>query len=212
MKLSQKTFLRGSREFEIDGDLLTVRTRRLFREARQTVDLSTLDPEPVAIGSELAFFSLQPRRSRVTLQADKPDTATFQAFVERLAQHIRDAADASPELAGNAPDSARPPAPGWNVYEEPPEFAEPEALQEIIIPVPVNADRLVADIGMLKTYLDQDDLGPLLDTLETLAAAPADEAAFRNVVETFNALDIRQGAVLTYAPYLKVLLSKSLRP
>ena len=42
---------------------------------------------------------------------------------------------------------------------------------------PVNAERLDDDIAMLKTYLDEDDIKLLLDSLETLKAEPEDEAA-----------------------------------
>ena len=63
---------------------------------------------------------------------------------------------------------------------------------------------------MLKTYLDENDIKPLLDSLETLKAEPQNEAAFRETVDAFNDLGINQGAVLTYAPYLSVLLSQSI--
>jgi hypothetical protein len=63
---------------------------------------------------------------------------------------------------------------------------------------------------MLKTYLDEDDIKLLLDSLETLKAEPEDEAAYQKMLDAFNDLGIQQGAVLTYAPYLKVLLSKSM--
>jgi hypothetical protein len=64
---------------------------------------------------------------------------------------------------------------------------------------------------MLKTYLDEDDIRLLLDSLETLKAEPEDEAAYRKMLDAFNALGIEQGAVLTYAPYINALLSKSMR-
>ena len=74
---------------------------------------------------------------------------------------------------------------------------------------PVNTERLDNDINMLKTYIDENDIKPLLDSLETLKAEPANEVVFQNMMGAFNDLGIKQGAVLTYAPYLKVLLSQS---
>jgi hypothetical protein len=74
---------------------------------------------------------------------------------------------------------------------------------------PVNVERLDNDINMLKTYIDENGIKPLLDSLETLKAEPGNEAAFQNMMGAFNDLGIQQGAVLTYAPYLKVLLSQS---
>ncbi|MEA1890977.1 MAG: hypothetical protein U9N50_14520 [Pseudomonadota bacterium] len=37
---------------------------------------------------------------------------------------------------------------------------------------------------------------------------PEDEAAYQKMLDAFNDLGIKTGAVLTYAPYLKALLSK----
>lgn len=62
---------------------------------------------------------------------------------------------------------------------------------------------------MLKTYLDEGDIKPLLDSLERPNSEPQNEAAFQNMVEAYNDLGVRQGAVLTYAPYIKALLSGS---
>ena len=60
------------------------------------------------------------------------------------------------------------------------------------------------------SYLDENDIKPLLDVLETLKAEPENEAAYQEMLDVFNGLGIMQGAVLTYAPYLKILLAKSM--
>ena len=73
----------------------------------------------------------------------------------------------------------------------------------------MNAERVQEDITMLKTYLDDDAIKPLINALETLKEEPQNEAAFEAVVAVFNNLGINQGAVLNYAPYLKVLISKA---
>ena len=108
-------------------------------------------------------------------------------------------------------ESLRAEALARNVYEEPPEFAESDQASESIDFQPVNPARLADDITMLKTYLDEGDIKPLLDALETLKAEPDNEAAYQKMLDAFNALGITQGAVLTYATYLKVLLSQSLK-
>ena len=58
MKLIQKRFLKGTREFEIlDEDAVYVRIKGLLKEEKLTVSLSMLNPEPVVNGSELEFYS-----------------------------------------------------------------------------------------------------------------------------------------------------------
>ena len=72
----------------------------------------------------------------------------------------------------------------------------------------VNVERLDVDITMLKTWLDEEDIKPLLSALEGLKEKPESEAALQKVVNAFNELGIMQGAVLNYATYLKTQLPK----
>ena len=69
----------------------------------------------------------------------------------------------------------------------------------------------VADIDialrMLKTYLDTQDINPLLSALETLKTDTQNEAYQAQVINAFNNLGSLQGAVLTYAPYLNIFVS-----
>ena len=69
----------------------------------------------------------------------------------------------------------------------------------------------VADIDialhMLKTYLDPQDINPLLSALETLKTEPQNEAYQAQVITAFDDLGSMQGAVLTYAPYLNIFVS-----
>jgi len=69
----------------------------------------------------------------------------------------------------------------------------------------------VADIDiaiqMLKTYLDIEDINLFLSALETLKTEPQNEAYQTQVVNAFNDLGVMTGAVLTYAPFLNVLIS-----
>ena len=130
----------------------------------------------------------------------------FNRFVLVLKQKISGNEDA---LAGIEAGTARPDALGWNVYDEPPEFDEPGGSREKNSFEPLNPERVAEDITMLKTYLDEDDIQPLLGILEILKAEPANEAAFQKMMDVYNAMGVKQGAVLTYAPYLKVILSRS---
>jgi hypothetical protein len=69
----------------------------------------------------------------------------------------------------------------------------------------------VADIDlalrMLKTFMDTQEIHPLLSALETLKTDTQNEAYQAQVINAFNDLGILQGAVLTYAPYLNVFIS-----
>jgi len=69
----------------------------------------------------------------------------------------------------------------------------------------------VADIDialrMLETYMDTQDINPLLSALETLKTDTQNEAYQAQVIDAFNDLGNLQGAVLTYAPYLHIFVS-----
>jgi hypothetical protein len=62
-------------------------------------------------------------------------------------------------------------------------------------------------IEMLRTYVNPDDIGDLLDALTALEASPDDAACLVKVADAFNALGFVQGQVITYAPYINFLLS-----
>ena len=211
MKLLQKRFPKGSREFEIIDDVVYVRTKGLLKEEKMAVGLSTLNPDPVVNGSELEFHSRAGHGLTLSLFLNKPNADEFNAFVDELKQRIvtEDNSYASAEAVSH--ETSRPEAPGWNVYEEPPAFEEADEVLDRTVFPSVNAERVDGDITMLKTYLDDDAIKPLIDSLETLRAEPDNEAAFQKMVDIYQDLGIYQGGVLTYAPYLKALLSLTIR-
>ena len=212
MKLVQKRFLKDTREFEIiDDEAVYVRIRRFLKEEKLTVSLSMLNPEPVVNGSELEFYSDYKGRPVLSLLLNKPNAVEFNAFIDTLKKKIIGEDDTFASVDDDSPDTKRSEALARNVYEEPPVFKGSADTREKISVLPVNTERLGEDITMLKTYLDEDDIRLLLDSLETLKAEPEDEAAYRKMLDAFNALGIEQGAVLTYAPYINALLSKSMR-
>ena len=71
----------------------------------------------------------------------------------------------------------------------------------------VDPERLETSIRMLREHLDQAAVGPLIVALEALAESPRDPALIHRLGEAFEELNIPQGAVLTYAPYIRLLLS-----
>ena len=198
MKLIQKQLFKGKREFEIIEDSVHIGIKSGFSKEKLTIMLAKINPEPVLKGSELVFYDNFNSAPLFSLVADIPSAEEFGLFVAALRQGIR-------EQSGS--QETRTDAPGWNVYAEPPNFDDSSQPEKPGFK-PVNAERVNEDITMLKTYLDERDIEPLLNKLEALKAAPHDEAVFQQVVEAYNALGFNQGAVLTYAPYLKVLLSR----
>ena len=212
MKLIQKRFLKGTREFEItDDDAVYVRIKSLFKEEKLTVSLSMLNTDPVVNGSELEFYSDYKGRPVISLLLNKPNAVEFNAFIDTLKKKIIGEDDTFTSVEDDSSDTKRAEALARNVYEEPPVFDASADTREAMSVQPVNAERLDDDITMLKTYLDEEDIKPLIDSLETLKAEPHNEAAYQNVLDTFNVLGIEQGAVLTYATYLKILLTNSIR-
>jgi len=211
MKLIQKGFLKGVREFEIIEDAIYVRIKGLLKEEKLTISLSALNAEPVVNGSLLEFYGHAThganREPVLSLLLNNPNVDEFNAFIDVLKQGVigEDKSFATFEI--ETPESLRAEALARNVYEEPPDFDTPSEKTPF---KPVNAERIESDITMLKTYLDEGDIRPLLDALETLRAEPENEAAFEAMVGVFNTLGINKGAVLTYAPYIKVLVSKTI--
>ena len=71
----------------------------------------------------------------------------------------------------------------------------------------VDVDSVVSSIKVLKQQLDADEIAPLVEVMEAIAAAPEDAALLDKLANVFDGLGVYQGAVLTYAPCLTVLLT-----
>jgi len=207
IKLVQKRFFKGSREFEIVDETIFATNKSLFKEEKLSVDISTLDPEPVIKGSELAFYNPHKGHPVFSLWLNKPNIEEFERFVDTLKQSISGEDNSSIHIETVSAETAQE-ALARNMHEEPPEFVESDEAREKMNFEPANVERLDDDLNMLKTYLDDDRYNPLFDALEGLKAEPENEAAFQRVLDAYNDLGIYQGAVLTYAPYLIVLVSK----
>ncbi|MEA3640800.1 MAG: hypothetical protein VBE63_12765 [Lamprobacter sp.] len=61
---------------------------------------------------------------------------------------------------------------------------------------------------MLTQYLDAQALAPIIDIMHQLTATPEDGALLKRLFETLDGMGIWQGAVLTYAPYIAILMSE----
>lgn len=71
----------------------------------------------------------------------------------------------------------------------------------------VIAQGINESIQMLKANIDENEIVPLLSALEALEKEPDNDACFEQFLTAFGELGIKQGAVLTYAPYLMALVS-----
>lgn len=203
MKLVQKLFLKGSREFEIADDVINVRIKSPFKEEKLTVDLSILNPEPVANEPFLEFHSRVKCGPLLSLLIDKPDAEKFNTFVDELKQRARQEYNAFAGLkAGSLPEGM-----AVNVFEEPPEFDQSEQVRIEKKVKPVRIADIDIAIQMLQRHLDSKEIKPMLTALEALKEDPENESCFDQLVKAFDDLGPRQGAVLTYAPYVSILLS-----
>ena len=203
MKLVQKQFLKGIREFEIADDVVNVRIKTPFKEEKMTVMLTILNPEPVVNKPFLEFHSRVKCGPLLSLFLNKPNTAEFDAFVNELKQRALEEYHAFAGLK----TTRQPEGLAANVYEEPPEFEELEKGRSRNNVKPVSAKSIGTAILMLEQHLDSEEIKPLLSALEALKAEPENESYFGQLVNAFDDLGSRQGAVLTYAPYVSILLS-----
>ena len=74
----------------------------------------------------------------------------------------------------------------------------------------VDAAKIDASIEALKKFVKDASIDPLISILEALKQDPNNESLLLQLSDTFKALGIIQGAVITYAPYISLLLSYDL--
>ena len=74
----------------------------------------------------------------------------------------------------------------------------------------VETAKISTSIEALKKFVKDESIDPLISILEALKQDPNNESLLLQLSDTFKALDIIQGAVITYAPYITLLLSYDL--
>lgn len=171
--LIQKHPLKGTREFRLDGDEIHYAIQSVLKSESLSVVLCVLDPDPVVSGSMLAFVSRVNREPLVELFIDRPDKASFDAFVGTMRDRITEESFSRLHVTNR----------------------------------PVDVAGLRESIDMLLTYVDPEEIKPLLAAMHALADSPADRTCLIAVADAFNQLGFVQGQVITYAPYLNFLLS-----
>ena len=202
IKLVQKPFLKGRREFEIVNDQVNVLIKAPFKEEETlSITLAVLNPEPVIRKSRLDFVSRVNGEPLLSLILSQPNVSEFNQFVNTLKQKA--------EAEYNAISGIHLGASAVNPAEneiEPPEFDE-VSHEEIIKTKTVSIEGLNNAIKMLETYVNNEEVHPLIDALKLLSQAPHDHNRLVAVATVFNQLGASQGAVLTYAPYISIMLS-----
>ena len=200
MKLVQKQFLKGRREFEIVDDSINVQIKALFKEEKISVLLTGLNPDPVINGPFLEFHSRVQNGPILSILIDKPSSEEFNSFVNELKRRARQEFNAFAGLKTGVKIDRL----AGNVYEEP---AESDLTTKKLIGKSVSVENIVIAIQMLGQYMDAEEINPLLSALEAIKEEPENESNLGLLVEAFDNLGPRQGAVLTYAPYVNFLLT-----
>lgn len=201
-KLVQRQLFRGTHEYEIDGEQLNVRVKTPFKEERLSIMLTVLNPEPVISRSVLAFTSRVNNEPLLSLHLAKPNPEEFNAFVNLLKQKAQEEFHAFAGLKSSTPSGL-----GGNVYDEPPEFDTPDSKRTAGTKKHIKAERIEEAVRMLSEHLGKEEIGPFLTALEALQEDPLNESHLSRMIDEFEALGPRQGAVLTYAPYIGLLMS-----
>lgn len=202
-KLVQKSLFRGTQEFEIDGEQLHVRIRTPFKEESLSVLLSVLNPEPVIAKSTLDFVSRVNGEPLVSLRLAKPDAQRFNDFVSTLKHLAETEYNAFSGIRSG--EAQMSPTLGGNSFEEPPEFDDADEMRPA--QRQVNTEEVDTAIRMLETHLEPGQVAPLVAALQALRDTPDDYARLTDLAKVFGDLGPSQGAVLTYAPYLAILLA-----
>jgi len=203
MKLVQKRFLKGKRVFEIEGDTIHAEIRTMGKEQKMTVSLAVLNPEPVLRDDCLEFHSRVKADVLLSFYLDRPDAKSFNRFVDEIKYRAREEyarftglrSGASAEGLAAINSEERPDS-------DPPTIHPSQAVRK-----PVRPDSIDSSILMLQQYLGEADIEPLLVALRALKEDPGSESRRDLLVTAFDGLGSQQGAVLTYAPYVGVLLS-----
>ncbi|MBL7004864.1 MAG: hypothetical protein ISR69_12675 [Gammaproteobacteria bacterium] len=204
MKLVQKKLFKVHQEFEIIDDYVNVFIKVPFQEEeRLKVMLTVLNPEPVIRNSCLEFNSRVNGEALISLLLEKPNTQDFNDFVSILKSRALDEYN----LFAGLKSANHTLTQAGNVTEEPPEFEDEETLDLKAIKANSDHQKIAFSITMLEQSLNNDDIKEFLTALKKLESEPKNESYLRDVINAFNSAGPKQGAILTYAPYISILLT-----
>jgi hypothetical protein len=202
-KLIQRDLFKGTQEFELVEDHVNVRIKAPFKqEERLTVMLTVLNPEPVISEKFLHFNSRVNGEPLLSLYLGKPNTEEFNGFVSALKNKAFEEFNAFAGLQS----TTQPAAGKSSAYDTPPDFDDADQAQLTKNREHIKPERIDETIQLLKANLDLEDIQPLVSALEALREDTNNESHLVQVLHAFNELGAYQGAVLTYAPYVSILL------
>jgi len=200
--LIQKHLFKGTREFEIVGDQVQVNLKSRSKKETLSVTLAVLNPEPVITRTHLEFVSRVNGEVLLSLALSRPNVTEFNDFVNTLKQK----ALAEYNAISGINVEAKPASLNGNLYEEPPQFDE-RSPADISKAKSISVEGLENAINMLQTYVNNEEVQPMIAALLALKQAPQDHSKLVELATEFNQLGSSQGAVLTYAPYITIMLS-----
>ncbi|MDW3095482.1 MAG: hypothetical protein R8G33_07415 [Gammaproteobacteria bacterium] len=201
-KLIQKHLLKPTHEFEIVNDQVNISIKSRYKEETLSVTLAVLNPEPVITRTHLDFVSRVNGEPLLSLALSKPNVTEFNNFVNMLKQK---ALEEYNSISGISV-VAKPSTENTGSLEEPPEFGE-HSPADISKTKKIDVESIKHSIKMLQTYVHNNDIQPFISALESLQQTPEDHSKLVEVATIFDQLEISQGAVLTYAPYIILMLS-----
>lgn len=73
-----------------------------------------------------------------------------------------------------------------------------------------DATEIETSIQLLNKYVNNEIIKPVISVLEELKKDPDNESLIVKLADTLNTIGVMQGAVLTYAPYISILISYDL--
>ncbi len=200
--LTQKYLLKPTHQFEIVNDQVNISIKSRYKEETLSVTLAVLNPEPVITRTHLEFVSRVNGEPLISLALSKPNVTEFNDFVNTLKQKAQEEYNSISGI--NV--VAKPTGLNNNSLQEPPEFGD-HSPADISSSKKVDVASIKHSIEMLQTYVHNEDINPFIAALEELQYAPQDHSKLVEVATIFDKLETSQGAVLTYAPYIILMLS-----
>ena len=70
--------------------------------------------------------------------------------------------------------------------------------------------RIDESIGLIKQFIQDPAIEPLISALEALKDDPGNASLLNDLSETFASMNVVQGAVLIYAPYIGTIVSNTM--
>ena len=80
----------------------------------------------------------------------------------------------------------------------------------IDIPQEVDSVRIAESVELLKQFIEDPAIEPLIAALEALKHEPGNAALLNALSETFATMNVMQGAVLIYAPYIGTIVTNNM--